>query len=234
MLDDYFDDPDAPFFADDSSKQDNELEEEQEEEEEDELPTYNLEDEEVDLRSKVRVPVYLREALPALRSNNENVDQLEKSLNVLEKLIRNKPADIDEISENLATALLHLSDQYNLQNFEILRHKSLVALCVVSPKKSVKYLTSQFYEPNYNLQHRMDILDVLSDAAKELANVSQFPLAPATEEDNIPQNPTILNIVGHTTRRFTTRKPVVTAKNNFLPHASQFYFPLVQHYDDTR
>jgi telomere length regulation protein len=199
----------------------------------DELPTYNLDDDETDLSGKVRVPVYLREALPALQSNNENVELLEKSLNILEKLIRNKPDDIDEISENLMAALLHLNDQYNLPNFASLRHKSMVALCVVSTQMSVKYLTSQFYKENYNLQQRMDVLDVLSDAAKELANISLPSLVTQTTEER-PNNSSLLNIVGQTTKRFTPKKAVVSSKNNFLVHANQFFFPLVQFYDDTR
>jgi telomere length regulation protein len=177
----------------------------------------------------VRVPVYLREAIPALQSNTENVDLLEKTLNVIERLIRNKPDDIDEMSEHLIAALLHLSDQYNLTNFASLRHKAMVALTVNSPKLVVGYLTSQFYKENYNMQQRMDILDVLSDAAQELANIK---LQPEAEEEEAPKK-SVLNIVGHTTKKFSARKVVSSSKNNFLPLAKSFFFPLVEFYDDS-
>lgn len=47
----------------------------------------------------------------------------------------------------------------------------MVALIVHSTKIVVNYLTSQFYEPNYNIQQRIQILDSLADAARELSKI---------------------------------------------------------------
>lgn len=64
-----------------------------------------------------------------------------------------------QLAVNMAKILLHLQDQYNIQDFCLLRKRALVAITVRCPKPVAEYLTEQFYERNYNLRQRMDILE---------------------------------------------------------------------------
>jgi len=56
-----------------------------------------------------------------------------------------------------------------------------VALAVKDTEAVVNYLTKQFYEMNYSLQQRMDILFVLTDAAKELASLDYTDAASSSK-----------------------------------------------------
>jgi hypothetical protein len=71
----------------------------------------------------------------------------------------------------MTAILLHLNDQFNLENFSLLKQRIMIALTVCSTTIVTPYLTSQFYEKNYTVQQRVDILDVLESAARELSGV---------------------------------------------------------------
>ena len=60
----------------------------------------------------------------------------------------------------LCKILLHLSDSFALDDFVGQRHRAMVALTSLSPTLVTPYLTAQFYQPNYTLRHRMDVLEV--------------------------------------------------------------------------
>ncbi len=60
----------------------------------------------------------------------------------------------------LVKILLHLSDDYCLEDFSHCRNGAMVALTVLCPDLVTPYLTKEFYAPNYTLRHRMDVLEV--------------------------------------------------------------------------
>ncbi len=65
-----------------------------------------------------------------------------------------------QVCVELVKVLLHLSDQYFLDNFVPLRMSAMVSLAVCSPDLVASYLTAEFYAPNYSLRQRMDVLEV--------------------------------------------------------------------------
>ena len=65
-----------------------------------------------------------------------------------------------QVCVELAKVLLHLSDQYYLDEFVSLRLSAMVSLAVCCPELVAPYLTDEFYAPNYSLRQRMDILEV--------------------------------------------------------------------------
>ena len=65
-----------------------------------------------------------------------------------------------QVCVELAKVLLHLSDQYYLDDFVSLRMSAMVSLAVCSPDLVAPYLTDEFYAPNFSLRQRMDILEV--------------------------------------------------------------------------
>ena len=60
----------------------------------------------------------------------------------------------------LCKILLHLSDSFALDDFVVQRRRAMVSLASLCPDLVVPYLTAQFYQPNYSLRHRMDVLEV--------------------------------------------------------------------------
>ena len=65
-----------------------------------------------------------------------------------------------QVCVELAKVLLHLSDQYFLDEFVSLRMSAMVSLAVCCPDLVAPYLTDEFYAPNYSLRQRMDMLEV--------------------------------------------------------------------------
>ena len=232
-------------------------EEKEEESDSDEsLAPYDLEDDESDLKS-AKTPVYLQECIIGLRGgtkpNEPNVDLIEITLNVVESIIRSEPDDLHELSQSLTSILLHLNDEYNLPSFSIKRHNSLVALLVLSTKQSVPFITEEFYNKNYNIKQRIDMLCILEDASIELASGKKYNSVfnshlnvaleepktsliskPKEELKSLTVSKKIVNErIEKNTRRWhnSNNYPALKLKNNFLPFAGLFFFPLLKEFD---
>ena len=65
-----------------------------------------------------------------------------------------------QVCVELARALLHLQDCYDLPSFARLRHTALTSLTVHQPLLVAGYLTTEFYSPTHSTRQRMDILEV--------------------------------------------------------------------------
>ncbi len=160
---------------------------------------------------------------------SDEPDLLEVTLHNLAALIRRAPDDLDELSVPIASALLHLNNEYQLRDFDRCLTDSLTALIAGSTVKVVTFITAQFYAANYSLQQRMLMLDVLARGARELSALPK----PSSTSLNEPRN-TQLTLASHAisvTRVNTRPTPPKTAVNKFAPHAGLFIYPLLQHYD---
>jgi len=184
-------------------------------------------------------PKYIRECMEGLISSSENLDRAELCLKHAESIIRKKTSGLEEISAEFAKILLHLTDLGGLDNSAHLRRKSMCALLVTCPVQVADYLTSQFYERNYNLRQRMDILDALADGAMELSQIEKpvkqdkksliQDLSPKTEE---PANwkEVVQRRIESNTRRFAKgerQPPAVVQLSRFAPVAGHFFYPLL-------
>ena len=81
--------------------------------------------------------------------------------------------DVFQVSVELCKILLSLDDKYAIDNFTIYRMSALTELAVINPEPVAGYLTHEFYEENYSLQRRIDILDVLTAASRILSSVER-------------------------------------------------------------
>lgn len=86
---------------------------------------------------------------------------VEAALAALPALIKAEPPDLSEVCVEMAKVLLHLHDNWDLDDFSSLRHGALVALTTMRPRLLAPFLTTQFYSPNHNTRQRLDILEVL-------------------------------------------------------------------------
>jgi len=194
------------------------------------LEAYDLRDELNTVRSSSEKsdppPAYLRQCLLRLRKSDETADGVEETLRATERLIRAGLPDLADVATALTRILLHMSNTLELDSFPPLRHKALVALVVCAPLPVVRYLTQEFYERNYSLSQRMDILTVLVNGASELANV--------TEQGKLTREPKVL-IRDESEKRSRHARSVATSLvNRFTPLATYFFFPLLNGYDNTR
>ncbi|KAH9490222.1 TEL2, telomere maintenance protein 2 [Bulinus truncatus] len=119
--------------------------------------------------TKSAPPKYVRECMEGLICSSDDPDKTEVCLQHAAALIRRKTTDLDEIAVEFAKILLHLENTHSFDNFLLNRFSALVALTVNCPHKVAEYLSSQFYERNYSSRQRMDILEVLANAAQELS-----------------------------------------------------------------
>ncbi|XP_005113209.2 telomere length regulation protein TEL2 homolog [Aplysia californica] len=202
----------------------------------DDLVPYDMSN---DLKVKtVKPPKYLRECMEGLLCITDNLDKAELCLKHAEAIVRKKRDGLDEIAAEFAKILLHMSDSHGIEDFYMLRRKTLVALAVTSPKEVADYMTSQFYEWNYNLRQRMDVLEVLAEAAGELSHPEKVK---RTEKDKLIQEVTpssepaswrevVQKRIESNTRRFAkgrTRPEPTAQLNRFAPVAGHFFYPLL-------
>ncbi|KAJ6254125.1 telomere length regulation protein tel2 family member [Anaeramoeba flamelloides] len=146
----------------------NQLKKYNDSEESDDLIEYDINDDESDLKEIVP-PIYLRNCVKYLHSETEDVNKLIGALRGCEPLIRKRPDDLFDVAEELIASLLHLSDMYNIENFDQLRLKSMIALGTICIKIVIPYLTNAFYNESLNVQQRIDILNCLMGCSLELA-----------------------------------------------------------------
>lgn len=127
--------------------------------------------------------------------------------------------------------------------------------CVLTVFCCDRFLTRQFFERNYNMTQRLDVLEILALSARELSSFGEEVLSREEREkaeaeaqqvvmDRVTQDgkpPSALDIVAlrikQNTRRFSrksTVKPKKAAPNHFVPVAGHFFFPLLNQYDRPR
>jgi telomere length regulation protein len=95
---------------------------------------------------------------------------------VIEKLIRATPEELENVASDLAHALIHVrcSDivvEGQEDTAEKKRYDALVALLVCAPA-TVEMFARELYSPHMDISQRLLVLEVMSDAARELATLS--------------------------------------------------------------
>ncbi len=199
-----------------------------------------------------RAPLYVRDCMEGLL-DAEKADQFEICLESAAGLIRKHPSTVKEVAVEFTKILLHLEDKTALLGFELHRHAAMVALTLSCPVDVSQYLTGQFYERNYNIRQRLDMLEVLGAAAQELAKPDDGKSQQGASSSVIHGNTNGAGVhdsheelqsknwqeivqerIEKKTRRFakgrqTPAKQAVV--NRFAPVAGHFFFPLMANYD---
>ncbi|GJX70702.1 telomere length regulation protein TEL2 homolog isoform X1 [Tanacetum coccineum] len=103
------------------------------------------------------------------------VDVVERALDVAEKLIRASPDELPFIASDLVRTLVQVrcsdsSLEGEEESDEEKRQKSLLALLVNCPLGSLDPINKLLYSANVDTSQRILILDVMTDAALELAH----------------------------------------------------------------
>ncbi|KAM9179574.1 telomere length regulation protein TEL2 homolog isoform 2-T2 [Mergus octosetaceus] len=206
----------------------------------DDLTPYDMSE---DKELKTKAPVYIRDCIEVL-TGSEDVDKWEATVKALESLVRKNPAATREVSVELAKILLHLEEKTCIEGFAELRQRAQVAVLTVDPIPVAQYLTSQFYSLNYSLRQRMDILDVLVLAARELSCPKVHGKTKHVEKPCVQLLPAsdsskdwrriVDERIKSKTRRFAkgpSQVQVASGPNEFSSVAGHFFFPLLQNFD---
>ncbi|KAG7564908.1 Telomere length regulation protein conserved domain [Arabidopsis suecica] len=135
------------------------------------LEPYDLMDDDKDLGKQF---THLVDVVGALRKTDD-ADGVEKAIYVAEKLVRASPDELTHIAGELARTLVQVrcSDitiEGEEDSAEEKRQRALIALLVTRPFESLETLNNILYSPNVDVSQRIMILDVMSEAARELAN----------------------------------------------------------------
>ncbi|KAK4321677.1 hypothetical protein Pmani_007538 [Petrolisthes manimaculis] len=160
---------------------------------------------------KVKMPFYPQEVLEYLAEGE--ADKVMAALKVSEKIVREEVSKMDpELALELTKVVLHLEDKYNTEGFEENRTQTLVALVASHPSQCALYIGGEFYEGNYNLKQRMDIIHTLSRAALELSGTDDLVMG------------TLASVSGGTIKK----KSKLLPKNKMKDVAGCFFYPLIQ------
>ena len=210
------------------------------------LLPYDL-DEDGDTTRKSNSPKFLRDCIEGLIAS-EDPSKTEASLKSVEQLVCAELDDLEDVCVELVKVLLHLEDRYSADKFYETRHNAMVSVTIRCPQQIACYLTEEFFAPNYNLQQRMDMLNVLADAAQQLSIPTEisktralprkFPLPQADSLKSLQAVPEWQKIVQERIEGKTKRiskgpscpqpKGVV---NKFAGVAGFFSFPLMKNFD---
>jgi hypothetical protein len=187
-----------------------------------------------DLRdvAEVKTPLYLRECLTSLRSDEPKV--LEVVMKILGPLISSRPDDLPELAVTLASTLLHVVNNYDLPDFDQQKLDAMTGLAAYVPEKVIPFLIKEFYAPNYSLHERFVMLDTLSQAAQQLSEhrvdprpeynpialkVLNLDKRVDTPKKNIEIVDSSLKIKASSTRRWASEKKMIqTFQNRFAAH----------------
>lgn len=135
------------------------------------LQPYDLTDDDTDLKRKFS---HLVDVVGALRKSDD-VDGVERALDVAEELVRTSPDELKHVASDLVRTLVQvrcsdLAVEGEEELAEDKRQRALVALLVTCPFESLDTLNKLLYSPNVDISQRIMILDVMTEAAQELAN----------------------------------------------------------------
>lgn len=211
------------------------------------LHSFQGEDDVEDLRT-VPKPLYLRQCLLMLResSTNENDEcayaKMETALIelplLLERRRRQLTDDLRDVCQLLCKELMNVENKYNIEHFDALRFKSLVQLIVSEPILSARCLLDDilFEEGGITLGRRIELLNVLMCAAKELSGVGQDQ-TDVGKLENCNTDKLVKEQAGKVIRRRRIRKREASnsrSSNKFAPHAVFFVFSLLRGFAHTK
>lgn len=190
---------------------------------------------------KYEAPHYIRDMMEMLGNVHNEAEEHEKqrlALSVSEKIIREQlPREHPSLAKQLLAVLINLQNKYSLPDFYESRRRSLIAVAVSQPTESAEHLGREFYQANYSVVQRIDMLHAINAAAQELS--SNPLLAECTPKAGQSKREDwrceVEQRIERKTRRFfphsSRLQDPVTFQNRFTPFAGAFFFPLAEKLD---
>ena len=103
-------------------------------------------------------------------------------------LIRRKApfgTEIAEHADDLATILTGLHDKFEMENFDDLRLKAMIALLVAKPDMMGRWFARAFFDGDYSNSQRVSILTTLGLGAREISGIRDDTVVQTGAETNL-------------------------------------------------
>ncbi|KAK5990499.1 DNA replication checkpoint tel2-like protein [Cladobotryum mycophilum] len=142
-------------------------------------------------RNKVKAPVYVRDLILFFR-DSESYDKQRLALQTAPSLIRRKAnfgTEVSSHADELAGLFVGLQDKYELENFSDLKLQGMIALIVAQPKLMAPWFCRTFFEGDYSLSQRVQVLVAIGLSGRELAGfeTSEYASAAAFPSKRLPE-----------------------------------------------
>ncbi|CAN8099196.1 unnamed protein product [Discula destructiva] len=142
-------------------------------------------------RDKPKAPVYIRTLITYLR-DTEDYDRQKLALITAPTLIRRKAnfgTEVKEHAEEMATLLVGLQDEFDIDNFYDLKLQGMIAIVVAQPEKMGPWFARTFFDGDYSIAQRSSVLTVIGLGARELAGqiTSEYTAAASLPSQALPE-----------------------------------------------
>ncbi|KAK7729545.1 telomere binding protein [Botryosphaeria dothidea] len=170
-------------------------------------------------RNQPTAPVYIRDLLAGLRES-KNYDRHQLALSTAASLIRRKTDFGKEVKDNLeelASVLIGLNDQFDIENFQEVRQQALISVVLADPAQTGPYLVRCFYAGDYSFSQRVAILTAIGLSARELAGFKDDALVSDASTSSGPGFPSEM-LPEKLHRLYSTESNPVDTITNKLKH----------------
>lgn len=205
-----------------------------EEEEDDILPMTKPEEDDEDSdddpetvrRDRPKAPVYIRNLVTYFR-DTENYDRQRLALTTAPILIRRKAnfgTEVKEHAEELASLLLGLQDQFEIDDFYDLKLQGMIAIIVAQPQIMGQWFVKTFFNGDYSVAQRASVLTVLGLSARELAGfaASEYASAASFPSQTLPDRMKKLYVEDATSNsQLPSSAPLKALPSNALDNISK-------------
>lgn len=142
-------------------------------------------------RNKPKAPVYIRDLIVYLR-DTESYDKQKLALQSAPLLIRRKAnfgMEVSSHADELAGLLVGLQDKFDIEDFGDLKLQGMMALIVAQPKSMAPWFSRTFFEGDYSLSQRTQVLVAIGLSARELAgfDASEYQAAASFASKRLPE-----------------------------------------------
>ncbi|RFU77722.1 hypothetical protein TARUN_4501 [Trichoderma arundinaceum] len=142
-------------------------------------------------RNKPKPPVYIRDLIAYLR-DSESYDKQKLALQSSPLLIRRKATfgmEVSSHADELAGLLVGIQDKFDIENFGHLKLQGMIALIVAQPKLMAPWFSRTFFEGDYSLSQRTQVLVAIGLSARELAgfDTSEYQSTASFPSKRLPE-----------------------------------------------
>lgn len=142
-------------------------------------------------RNKPKAPVYIRDLILYLR-DTESFDKQNLALQSAPVLIRRKAnfgTEVSSHAEELAGLFVGLQDKFDIDEFNDLKLQGMMALIVAQPKSMAPWFSRTFFEGDYSLSQRTQVLVAIGLSARELAGfeTSEYQSSASFPSKRLPE-----------------------------------------------
>lgn len=142
-------------------------------------------------RNKPKAPVYIRDLILYLR-DTESYDKQNLALQSAPVLIRRKAnfgTEVSSHADELAGLFVGLQDKFDIEEFNDLKLQGMMALIVAQPKSMAPWFSRTFFEGDYSLSQRTQVLVAIGLSARELAGfeTSEYQSSASFPSKRLPE-----------------------------------------------